>query len=340
MHVTLRQLAAALAVARHQSFRRAAEDVHLSQPALSLAVADLERQLGIVLFDRTSRSVRTTAVGASFLAEAGRLVNDFDALLRGVRDAVQSHRGRVVVACIASAAARLMPAAMRACSACHPGIDLEIRDDVTARVADMVRSGETDFGVTARLDEQPVELDFETLMEDPFFLAVPADHAIAGRTEARWSDLSDETFIAFATTSGIHVTIDDEMRRGGIRPRRTIAVSQLAVVHGMLEGRHRCQRPAAPRTPCGGPSRRRSAAAGRPGDGTLGRHRAAARPFALARRARLRGGAARRCTGLGCPSTLTLHACEEAGPDSRRDGRTRRYTDPRKPAWRAFKRPF
>lgn len=235
MNVTLRQLAAALAVARRQNFRRAAEDVHLSQPALSLSVAELERQLGISLFDRTSRNVRTTAAGASFLAEAGRLLGDLDALLRDVRDTVESHRGRVVVACIASAAARLMPLAMRTSGDRHPNIDLQIRDDVTARVTEMVRSGETDFGIIANLSEQPEELEFENLLEDPFFLAVPLGHRVASKKEARWSDLSGETFIAFATTSGIHVTIEEELRRGGIRPHRTIAVSQLAVVHGMLE---------------------------------------------------------------------------------------------------------
>ncbi len=85
MNITLKQLAAALAVARHQNFRRASEEIHLSQPALSLAVAELERSLGVALFDRTTREVHSTTIGHAFLSEAGRLYSDLEALVREVR---------------------------------------------------------------------------------------------------------------------------------------------------------------------------------------------------------------------------------------------------------------
>lgn len=235
MHVTLRQLAGALAVARRQSFRRAAEDVHLSQPALSLAVAELERQLGIRLFDRTSRSVRPTAAGADFLAEAGRLTEALQALMRDIRDTAQAHRGRVVVASIASVAARLMPRAMQACAERHPGLDLQMRDDVTIRVFEMVRSGEVDFGVAGESHGSPPELTFEPLLDDPLYVAVPATHPLARQSVARWNDLSGEVLVAFANTSGIHLVVDEQLRRAEVVPRRVVAVSQITVVHGMVE---------------------------------------------------------------------------------------------------------
>src|SRR5690606_11784244 len=76
MSVTVRQLRAAVAVAEHLNFRRAAETVHLSPPAVSAAIAELEQALGIVLFDRSSREVRPSAAGASFLQGAARLLAD------------------------------------------------------------------------------------------------------------------------------------------------------------------------------------------------------------------------------------------------------------------------
>ena len=117
MAVSLRHLRAAVSVARHGSFRRAAESAHLSQPALSLTVAELEQALGVTLFDRTSRSVNATDLGAAFVEGAARVLGDFDRLVKEVGDVARSRRGHVVVSCVSSLAGRVMPLAMRQCAA-------------------------------------------------------------------------------------------------------------------------------------------------------------------------------------------------------------------------------
>ena len=100
MNVALRQLRAFLAVARHGSFSRAANEVRLSQSAVSLSVRQLERELGLKLLDRTTRQVQLTSVGATLVASGSRLVDELDATLRELRDIGVQHRGHVMMACV------------------------------------------------------------------------------------------------------------------------------------------------------------------------------------------------------------------------------------------------
>lgn len=104
MNVGLRQLRAFLAVAKCRSFGRAAEEVAVSQSAISFAVQQLENELGLRLLDRTTRQVRMTAVGESLAASATRLLTELDTVLRELKDTGQQRRGRVVLACVPSVA--------------------------------------------------------------------------------------------------------------------------------------------------------------------------------------------------------------------------------------------
>lgn len=235
MNVTIRHLRAALAVQKHENFRRAAEEVHLSQPALSLAVRELEKNLGVTLFDRTSRMVRTTDVGMSFLRNAERVLSDFDDLLHDIGDLARSRRGRVIVSSVASFAGRVLPIAMRLCDERFPEIEVSIRDEVAVRVADVVRFGEADFGVTVEGPDLDYDLEFDALFEEPFFVICTKAHPFARKTSVRWRDLSNENLVTLAMTSGSHRIIDEELVRADVHIQRPIQVSQLATVHGMLE---------------------------------------------------------------------------------------------------------
>jgi DNA-binding transcriptional LysR family regulator len=236
MHYTLRQLRAALAVAQFGSFRRAAEAVSLSQPALSLAVSELERALGVSLFDRTSRMVRPTEVGEAFFSSLGRSLNNLDALVQEVGTIAQSRRGHVVISSIASVAGKLMPAVLIECEKQFPQIELTLRDDVASRVLEVVRYGEADFGVIAKLSGAlPEELVFEKIVEESFFLVCVKQHRLARKRNVMWSELNNESYVSFSTASGANVAVAEQVLRSGVKFGRVFDASQLATVHAMLE---------------------------------------------------------------------------------------------------------
>lgn len=235
MHVTLRHLRAAVSVAREGSFRRAAEALHLSQPALSLAISELEGQLGVTLFDRTSRSVTPTELGVAFVATAARLVGDFDQLVQEVGDVAQSRRGRVLVSCVSSLAGRIMPLAIQACARLHPQVEVVVRDDVAQQVLASVRSREVDFGLTIEPRQLEPEMLFEPLRNDPLYVVCRTEHRFAKQKQVRWKDLSGEPMVTLSTTSGSERVISDEFARQHVVPARNTPVSHLATVHGMVE---------------------------------------------------------------------------------------------------------
>jgi DNA-binding transcriptional LysR family regulator len=235
MNVTLRHLRAAVGVARHGSFRRAAESVHLSQPALSLAISELEGELGVRLFDRTSRSVHVTELGAAFVQGAGRLLTDFERLVQEVGEVAQSRRGHIVVSCVSSIAGRIMPLALQLCEQLHPQVDVTVHDDVSVQVLSAVRARDADLGLTIAPAELGDGMLFEPLHEDRFHLVCQQSHRLARKRTAAWRDLQGENLIALSTSSGTHSMIGDELVRQRVLPARSTPVSHLSTVHGMLE---------------------------------------------------------------------------------------------------------
>jgi len=193
----VRHLRAFLAVARRQSFSRAAGDLHLSQPALTMAVRQLEDFVGARLFDRTTRIVNLTPEGSDFLPTAERIVSDFDQALQDVRAAANSRRGRVAVAAVHSIAARLLPVAIRNLSDKHPSVRVQIYDDNSPEVRRKVRSNDVDLGICSASDDP--ELSFKPLFRDQLGLLVRTDHPLARRKIGlSWANLEGYDFVGFS----------------------------------------------------------------------------------------------------------------------------------------------
>lgn len=236
MSASLREFRAALAVLQHRNFSRAAQSLGISQPALSVTVADLETRLGVPLFHRTTRSVQPTDIGKSFLANISRVLEDLDLVVRDVEDLSRSKRGRVIVTCLSSIAGRLMPRVIRACEELYPQLEIVIRDDVASRVLTAVSDGEADFSVTGSL-HIPSNLVSEHLASDRLHVAFDRSHKFARKKEITWKQLNGEVVIILATNSGVRALIDGALATTKVQVRRYVEVSQLATIHGMLEER-------------------------------------------------------------------------------------------------------
>lgn len=235
LNVTIRHLKAALSVARHKSFRKAAEELHITQPALSISVGDLEDELGLSLFDRTSRVVTITDHGQEFLREAERIVADFNKLIQDTVDISRSSRGHVLVSCLSSIAGKLMPRVLLDCEARFPNVDVTVRDEAAACVFDAVQRGEADFGISVKRSKLAHGLVTEKLFDDRYFVVAPKSHALAERDQLSWSDLAGVVHIAFTPASGTQAIVEQQLRRHKVRLARSIAAQQLATVNGMLE---------------------------------------------------------------------------------------------------------
>lgn len=234
MNVGLRQLRAFLAVARRGSFTRAAEDVALSQSAVSLSVRQLENELGLKLLDRTTRQVQLTAIGSTLVATGSRLIDELDATLRELRDIGEQHRGRVVMACVPAVARSLMPKCVVYCANKWPSISLSIDDSAASEVIRKVARGEAEFGIASG-EIASTDLLVQPLMDDPFRLVCRRDDPLAAKHSVRWTQLTGRRLVMLDNTSGSRQVIEAALSSTGTQVEVFLELAQPSSVLGMVE---------------------------------------------------------------------------------------------------------
>lgn len=235
MNVALHQLRAFLAVARHSSFSRGAEDVGMTQSAISLSVRKLESELGVKLLDRTTRQVRLTAVGETLVASSTRLISELDEALRELRDIGEQRRGRAMIACVPSVARSLMPGCITYCAEHWPNVSLVIEDVAASEVVKKVARGEAEFGLTSGTIAS-TELRTDPLMEDPFCVVFRKDDPLDAKKQVSWADLSGRRLIVLNNTSGSYQIIEDSLEQARVKIDIVLELAQPSSIHGMIEG--------------------------------------------------------------------------------------------------------
>ena len=229
MNMTPRQLRAFVCVARSLSFARACEQLHLSQPALSLAIRDLERALGGRLFSRTTRQVRLTPEGAELLPLAEQLLADWERVGEGVRRRFALEAGNLGVAAMPSFAANRLPALLQAYRSRHPEVVLAIRDVIHEQVLDLVESGRVEVGFCFEPESSPA-LAFEPLYVDRFIAIVPRDSALARRRTVKAAELLADHFIALERPSSMRRLIESSLAGAGLPFDARLYCDQLTTV--------------------------------------------------------------------------------------------------------------
>jgi len=231
MDISTRQLRAFMALAAERNFTRAAAACHLSQPAFSALIRQLEESLGVRLFERSTRHVELNADGEEFERSARRVLAEFDAALRGMHERAARERGRVSIALLPSLAADWLPQVLAGFRAEHPGIALEVADVLSEPCIELVRSGRADFALAATRADTP-ELRAELFCSDDFHLVCPATHPLAKQRELRPRDLAPWPFIHLSRTSSVRQYIDAATHPQPLPS--VLEVDQLATVAGMV----------------------------------------------------------------------------------------------------------
>ncbi len=232
--LSTRQLRAFLALAEQRSFTRAAQQVHLSQPAFSALIRALEAALDARLFDRSTRSVELTAEGRLFETSARQLLGDFGAAVGHLRDHLQLRTGRVSLAALPSLAAGWLPAILAEYKAQWPGVELSLHDSLSDDCLDLLRGGVVEFAL-ASTGAHSAGLQTEVLCSDGFHLVCRKDHPLAKRkaTELKLKDLAPYPFVHLARNSSVRQRLDAALHP--MQLNTVLEVEHLATVAGMVE---------------------------------------------------------------------------------------------------------
>ena len=229
-----RELEVFLALGQTLSFRRTADQVHLSQSAVSGVLTRLEEALQVRLFDRTTRSVQLTLAGQVFLEQARLLHTQTEEAVRAVRSVAELQVGQVTLAALPSLAATVVPLAMARLTERYPGIRLAVMDTLSGPAFDLVRSGQVDFALTAA-NPAYADLDYQPLASDGFVLLLPARHALAkGRRALAWSEVADLTHISMPLPTSVRQYADAALLQHRLRFAPRYEVEHLATIHAMV----------------------------------------------------------------------------------------------------------
>lgn len=231
INLSTRHLRAFVDLARERNFTRAAATSHLSQPAFSAVIGQLEEALGVRLFDRTTRRVELTNEGEEFEASAKRVLAEFDVALSEVSDRVASRRGKVSIALLPSLAADWLPSVLAGFHELYPAIELQVADVLSEACVQAVKIGRADFALAATRADSP-ELRAELFCSDNFHLVCRRDHPLATSPSLRPIDVAAWPFIHLSRTSSVRQYIDAATHPKPLR--QLIEVDQLATVNGMI----------------------------------------------------------------------------------------------------------
>jgi DNA-binding transcriptional LysR family regulator len=183
-------------VAEELHYGRAAERLHITQPALSRQIRDLERVLGVTLFDRTSRRVLLSRAGQAVLGQARRALAESGRAVRLAQLAAHGDWGELAIAVLPAVAVGLLPPIMRAYRNAHPAIGVTISESFDDEQLAALSAGRIDAGFL-RATAAPHGLHLETLLTEPVLAGLPAGHRLARHDRIDLSELAGEPFVLF-----------------------------------------------------------------------------------------------------------------------------------------------
>ena len=215
----LRQLEYLVAVAEEANFTRAAERIHVAQPAVSAQIQRLERELGQSLVDRSRRAVRLTAAGEAVLPHARAALAAVRTMHVAAEEITQLVRGTVTIGTVTSHNVD-MPGLLADFHNEHPNVEITLGTDTSDNLIDNVRTGKLDVAIASvGPDEVPDGLDVEVVTDEAIEAAVCRTDPLAKRKKIRLADLRDRTLIALPVGAGIRHQFDLACADARITPR-------------------------------------------------------------------------------------------------------------------------
>ncbi|WP_456697922.1 LysR family transcriptional regulator [Aeromicrobium sp. P5_D10] len=236
-NLTLRQLEYFVACAELGSMTAAAERIRLSQSAVSTALADLERALGVQLLIRHARGLSLTPAGERVLSDARRLMGAAEDLHTSARSIGQSLTGGLRIGCYSTIAPILLPKVVADFTDAHPEVDLDILEGSHAFLQDQLRSGGCEVALMYDYEHKtsnlPADLLARVVRSAPPHLVMPADHRLASRKRIRLREVSDDPFILFDLQPGGEY-FEDIFTRLGLQPNVRFRTQSFEMVRSLV----------------------------------------------------------------------------------------------------------
>lgn len=229
--VNLKLLHTFLLVGEHSSFRLAAEKSFRSASAVSSQIRQLESQLGVALFHRTTRNVRLTAEGEQLLACAERALLELDNGLRHLREQADMRRGRVSFSCSPTIAETRLARVLAAFRQEYPGVEIRVRELTSEALFETIRKREADFGIGPQVETD--EFQFDPILTDPLYALVPRTLLETRRSTIALGALAGMPLLLLNQATALRHTVEGALRERGMKLETRYEFSQAQTLISM-----------------------------------------------------------------------------------------------------------
>src|SRR3954447_5260641 len=236
----VRRLRVLQEVACRGSFSAAAEELYMSQSAVSQQVATLEREVGMPLLDRANGGPRLTAAGEALVGHAEAIIARLGEAERELSAIAGLEAGRLRIASFPSASATLVTGALSTFRSRYPGIDLHFSECEPGASLPLLRRGEIDVAVVFDYPAIPAEperdLERNLLLSESMYVALPTGHALADASTVSIAELADEPWLCSKRPSSCSELILVACREAGFEPRVEFESDDYSVLQGFVAG--------------------------------------------------------------------------------------------------------
>lgn len=232
--IHLRYIHYFLAVAEHKSFTRAAEVLHVSQPALSQHIKSLEESLGILLFDRSTKNIRLTDVGKIYFQYAQQAFHLLNEGQRAIHDIEDLSRGSIRVAVTPSFITYFIGPLIAKLYAHHPNINVQLQESSQDNIEKMLLNDEIDIGIGFDEAYSP-GISIEKFLTEKLTLVASADHPLAKNDAITLKQLEDENFVLLNPKFATRGQIDHYFRTLGLQLKVHMEVDSINAIIAIVQ---------------------------------------------------------------------------------------------------------
>lgn len=216
LNLNLKHLHTFVLVAEYGSFRRAADDIHRSQPAVTMQIKQLEEQLGVTLFHRTTQKVELTSAGEQLLICARRSLAELKNGLSYIRDVVDITRGHIKFSCVPTIASTHLPEILLQFQKQYPNITLQVSETASHAVLELIRNLDVDFGI-GPVKEGKHEFGFQHILSEGIYALIPKKYMLVGKTEISLRKLAQLPVMGFTADAAMHEALDLALAKRGLQ---------------------------------------------------------------------------------------------------------------------------
>lgn len=230
----LRQLVYFQEVAKREHISEAALHLHVAQSAISRQIANLEKELGVQLFDRIGRNIKLTSIGRDFLKHTDRALAEINYGLEEISNYLDPEKGTIRIGFPSSFATQLLPSVITAFRKQHPDVEFQLRQGNYNFLIDAVKDRSINLSFIGPIPTNEPDLETTELFTESFSLVVPIQHRLANQMSVHLSELKSEPFIVFPDEFVLHKTVIQACQSVGFKPVISSIGEDLDAIKGLV----------------------------------------------------------------------------------------------------------